>query len=127
MGITNFGLSVIYMIPILGRITACQAVEIIANDLYNLFRDMAYSLSVDSRNFLDTLFKITSNYGPLLIEMYLTGWLFKKLRLIIQGYVSPTKSVQPSRMANKWMTVTFRNKEGMVSGFIGNPNRSTGV
>jgi hypothetical protein len=127
MGITNFGLSVIYIIPILGRITACCVVEIIANDLHHLFHDFPYSLSVNSRNFLDTLFKITSNYGPLLMEMYLTRWLFKTLRLIIEGYVSPTKSVQPSRMANKWMTVTFRNREGMVSDFIGNPNRSTGV
>jgi hypothetical protein len=127
MGITTLGLAFIYIIPALGRVIICGIVEATA---FNHFNDLAWlypSLSAESRKFLDTLFKIISNYGPLLVEIYLTRWLFKKLRMIIEGYVSPTRSIRPSQMANKWMTVTFRNREGMVSAFIGNPNRSTGV
>jgi hypothetical protein len=127
MGITTFGLAVIYIVPTLGRVITCGLVEASPIDLAHDLTWLYGSLSMNSRNILDTLFEVTSTYGPLLVEIYLTMLMFKNLRLIIEGYGSPSRSVRPSQMANKWMTVTFRNGEGMVSAFIGNPNRSTGV
>jgi len=111
-------------------IIICGIVEATAIDFSLLFNEFVrpyYSPSVEFLDLCATLFDFTSHYGPLLVEIYLTWLLCVYLRMIIDGYLSPTKRVQPSQLANKWMTVTLRNRNGMVSAIIGNPNCSTGV
>jgi hypothetical protein len=130
MGITTFGLTFIYLIPTLGRITIIWIVQGTSMNLAYVLSDLAWlydSLSMESRNILTTSFKFMWNYGPLILEISLMGFLFTRLRMIIDGRISPTRTIRPSRLANQWMTAAVRNIEGMVGCFIGNPDRSMGV
>ena len=130
MGITSFGLTFIYIIPTLGRIAIIWIVEGTRMNLIYFLPELASlhnNLSMEFRNILTTSLKFTWNYVPLILEMSLMRLLFTNLRMLIDGRVSSTRAIQPSHLANKWMTATIRNREGRVSCFIGNPDRSMGV
>ena len=130
MGITNFGLIFIYSIPTLGRIAIIWIVQGTCINLAYLFAEIASSynnLYVESRNVLATSFKFIWSYLPLILELSLMRLLFKNLRMIIDGHVSPTRMIQPSQLANKWMTAAVTNREGKVGYFIGNSDLSVGV
>jgi hypothetical protein len=130
MGITNFGLTFIYIIPTLGRIAIIWIFQGTSMNLIYFLPEFAWlynSLSMESRNILTTSFKFIWNYVPLILEMSLMRVLFTNLRKIIDGRLSPTRTIQPSQLANKWMTAAIRNREGKVGCFIGNPDRSMGV
>lgn len=130
MGITNFGLAFIYTIPTLGRIAIICIIEGTSLNLTYFLPELALlynCLSMESRNIITTSFKFIWNYVPLILELSLMRLLFTYLRMIIEGRISPTRKIQPSQMANKWMTAAVRNRDGMVGRFIGNPDFSMGV